>query len=377
MTRTPLRWTVSDDLSNDRVRVVVKSDGMPVPGALVGTFARWCDTDGGSPGRQNGLTIYAGNRKRPIRTDATGTATIDRKHLFYRGWPQYREQSLFIIHSDRRIGALLKVKPENLGSQVDLPLSPLCHITGTVGSRELTGLGRSLSWTNVYAYWGKTRPAACDSTHGRFELLLPTGSYTINAYGTETYDVKKNIRIRQGQKSAAVDLDLPAHRLAYLFGKPAPELRKIKEWKNGPARISDLIGKVVLLDFWGYWCGPCVHSMPALMELHDKFANQGLVVIAVHDDTVESVADLAAKCADARNEIWNGRDLPFPVAIDGGGKCKVPRRKAFARGTMTALYGINSFPTTLLIDKHGILAEQVYPSANEWVEKRIRELLDA
>ena len=181
---------------------------------------------------------------------------------------------------------------------------------------------------------------------------------------------------RRGQKSASVALDLPADRLAYLHGKPAPELRKIKEWKDGAAvKLSDLRGKVVVLDFWGYWCGPCVHEMPELVELHDKFADQGLVIVAIHDDSVGSMAELEAKSSRARQEIWGGRELPFHVAIDGGGRCKVPRRDRYTRGATTALYGINGFPTTLVIDKRGVLTEDPLPIGTEWAEKRIRELL--
>jgi len=49
---------------------------------------------------------------------------------------------------------------------------------------------------------------------------------------------------------------------------------------GGPLTLASLRGKVVLLDFWGEWCGPCVGSMPYLMKLYDKYRDKGLEIIA-------------------------------------------------------------------------------------------------
>ncbi len=379
MARTDAEWIPGPDVPADRIRlVVVDSDGSPVPNALVATHAAWCDWEDRGLGVRKGLTMRASPRKRPIRTDASGTAVVFRKYLFYPGWRKERKQSLVVIETSRKIGALAAVAPDNLGCEALLSLAPLCRVSGALASRDLERLERPLRWTNVYVNWGKLCPAASESTRGTIELLLPAGSYTLDAYGTDLYGVSEKLRIRRGQKSASVVLDLPAERLVFLYGKPAPELRKIKEWKGGSAvKLSDLRGKVVVLDFWGYWCGPCVRGMPELMELHDKLADQGLVIVAIHDDSVGSMAELEAKCSRPREEIWGGSELPFHVAIDGGGVYKVPRRNRRSRGATTSLYGIQGFPTTLVIDKRGILMEDELPTGTEFAEKRIRELLDA
>jgi len=96
-----------------------------------------------------------------------------------------------------------------------------------------------------------------------------------------------------------------------------------------------------------------VHSMPELMKAYDTYKDQGLVIIAVHDDSVESIAEMDQKLEKARAEVWSGRDLPFLIALDGGGATPVEGRKSTARGATTAAYGINSFPTTVLIDREG------------------------
>ena len=71
------------------------------------------------------------------------------------------------------------------------------------------------------------------------------------------------------------------HRLAELIGKKAPDI-DIEDWVNGdPLTASDLKGKVVLLDFWSIWCGPCVTTFPYLREWQEKYSSKGLVIIGM------------------------------------------------------------------------------------------------
>ena len=93
--------------------------------------------------------------------------------------------------------------------------------------------------------------------------------------------------------------------------------------------------------------------MPELMKLHDRFKDRGLVIIAVHDDSVESIDELEKKLIPLRKERWGGRDIPFRIALDGGGETRIRGTAGSASGVTTATYGIPSFPTTLLIDRAG------------------------
>lgn len=70
-------------------------------------------------------------------------------------------------------------------------------------------------------------------------------------------------------------------KLAALIGTPAGPL-EIAEWTNGTALSeSDLKGKVVLLDFWAIWCGPCIATFPHLREWQEKYSDKGLVIVGV------------------------------------------------------------------------------------------------
>ena len=99
--------------------------------------------------------------------------------------------------------------------------------------------------------------------------------------------------------------------IAQLIGKPAPELQKIKGWENGgPVKLSDLCGKVVVLisgvTVWALFAGD-----ELLEQTYRDFHDKGLEVIAVHDDSVASIAEMDQKLAENGGE-WEK---------DGGGLC--------------------------------------------------------
>jgi thiol-disulfide isomerase/thioredoxin len=98
--------------------------------------------------------------------------------------------------------------------------------------------------------------------------------------------------------------------------------------------------------------------MPALMKLHDRYKDKGLVIVAVHDDSAASIAEMDDKLSDARKNTWGGRDLPFLVALDGGGRTRIKYTATIEDGATTAAYGINRYPTTVLIDKQGKVVEE-------------------
>lgn len=70
---------------------------------------------------------------------------------------------------------------------------------------------------------------------------------------------------------------------ALMPGKPAPDLIN-KNPKGKEIKLSDLKGKVVLVDFWATWCGPCVASLPHIQELYNKYHDKGFEVFCVADN---------------------------------------------------------------------------------------------
>jgi thiol-disulfide isomerase/thioredoxin len=77
------------------------------------------------------------------------------------------------------------------------------------------------------------------------------------------------------------DKDDEKDPFAEMIGKPAPDFAGDFAINGKPTKISALKGKVVLLDFWAVWCGPCIGAFPHLRELNDKYKEKGLEVVGV------------------------------------------------------------------------------------------------
>lgn len=125
-------------------------------------------------------------------------------------------------------------------------------------------------------------------------------------------------------------------------------------WLNmdkAPKSWNDLKGKVVLIDFWAHWCGPCRAAVPKMNELQKKFGPKGLVIVAVHSDKDTE----KGKSAVAETKI------EFPVAFDSQGK-------------LMKTLGCDSFPDYVLIDRKGIV--RVVDLANGDVPRAVEALIN-
>ena len=116
-----------------------------------------------------------------------------------------------------------------------------------------------------------------------------------------------------------------------LHGRPAFELEDVTWVQGGPVKLKDLKGKVVLLDFWAQWCGPCLKALPAVQELEHKYGGKGLVVIGIH----------SGRGSDELPRFLKERKIKNPVAIEGPSKSNEKR------------YGTTGYPTFTFIGRDG------------------------
>lgn len=129
----------------------------------------------------------------------------------------------------------------------------------------------------------------------------------------------------------------------------------LKTLKGGTVSLKDYRGRLIFLNFWATWCGPCRAEMPSMQRLWEEFKEEDFVILAIN---IQEESKLVSS-------FMNERGLSFPVLLDEKGK-------------VARSYGIRGIPTTFFLNPEGeIIGKAV--GARDWDSEEsfelIRELL--
>ena len=129
------------------------------------------------------------------------------------------------------------------------------------------------------------------------------------------------------------------------FTLPLPDGTKIT--------LSQLKGKVVFLNFWATWCGPCRSEMPSMEAVYQRLKNRGFEILAVN------LGDSKGKVTEFINEY----KLNFPAVLD-------------EKSITGSQYNIRAIPTTFIIDRRGLIIARLVGSIN-WNTPKIIAAIEA
>ena len=129
----------------------------------------------------------------------------------------------------------------------------------------------------------------------------------------------------------------------------------VKDMNGASVKLADYKGKVILVNFWATWCPPCKAELPALIELYDRYKDQGLVVLGISgDDDAETLRAFASE--------WK---INYPMIVG--------RDETDLMDSYGPIYG---YPISVIVGRDGsVCGKHVGPATKEEFEREIKALL--
>lgn len=145
----------------------------------------------------------------------------------------------------------------------------------------------------------------------------------------------------------------PAAKLPQMakVGYIAPDFQ-LKNLKGEWVDLNAFRGKIILINFWATWCGPCRAEMPSMEEMYNGFNRKDFEILAVSTDE-DGLRSVVPFLQEYR--------FSFPVLIDDTLR-------------INDLYGVSSIPTSVIVDRNGMITNRFF-GAIDWTDPKQKKLL--
>jgi thiol-disulfide isomerase/thioredoxin len=358
---------------------VLDSNGNPVAGVRVGR--RLSQYESGPPRL---LSFEADGAALDIVTDAAGTFSV-KTPVLYDGFGSISRPVEPLCFSDRGASSLGlshhsifddkgQVAELRHARLVEIPCEVTTLASDPAADPEFVVTPEPRPHPKVIYAVGRLHRNAGESGAVRtltLHVALPPGRYGLTISG-RLDRLTTTIAVSEGKSTLilpTVKLESSLH--AAMQGKLAQEIDALDLVTGQPVKLRDFRGKVVVLEFWGYWCGPCIAALNKLTRLRERFPGGEVVFLAVHDSSVRSRAEYERRISPIRRDEWLGRDLPLLVLLDRPEADRASGDDGAGKGRTIRAYGLRAFPSLFVIGPDGELvgnqctADEVEPLVNQ------------
>lgn len=203
-----------------------------------------------------------------------------------------------------------------------------------------------------------------DSYVSLYALEENNGMYSADSYAV-AYE-KLSDRLKMTRAAQRIRDRMAEWKKLTPAGTQAQDFTR-KDQYGKTIKLSDYKGKLVILDFWGSWCGACRQSHPHLKQLYEAYKNKGLEIIAVANENVHG-----------QKTPLNRSKAAWLAAIkkDGVNWIHVLNDEGTGDMDIVKAYQVNSYPTKILLDKDGKVLLRISDILNVEIDELVKSILE-